>query len=93
MDDPMPTCRRSAWGQSLQVLYRRAGCEVRFDPKTDLAPISNGGLPPAQAPVPATQLLLVRQNEPSFTLVFVQSGGVPKAIEFFFDRPADVPPA
>ena len=36
---------------------------------------------------------LVRQNEPSFTLVLVQSGSVPKAIEFFFDRPADVPPA
>ena len=47
----------------------------------------------AQAPVPATQLLLVRQNEPSFTLVLVQGGGVPKAIKFFFDRPADVPPA
>jgi hypothetical protein len=25
--------------------------------------------------------------------VLVQSRGVPKAVEFFFDRPADVPPA
>jgi hypothetical protein len=25
--------------------------------------------------------------------VLVQSGDVPKAVEFFFDRPADVPPA
>jgi hypothetical protein len=33
------------------------------------------------------------QNEPSFTLVLVQSGSVPKAIEFFLDSPADAPPA
>jgi hypothetical protein len=31
----------SVVGQSLQVLCRRAGCEVRFDPKTDLIPIPN----------------------------------------------------
>lgn len=35
----------------------------------------------------------LRRNEPSFTLVLVQSGSVPKAIEFFLDPPADVPPA
>jgi hypothetical protein len=29
----------TALGQSLWVLYRRAGCEVRFDPKTDLIPM------------------------------------------------------
>jgi hypothetical protein len=88
----------SALGQSLQVLCRRAGCEVRIDPKTDLIPIPN---PVATACCarsttgdPAASFnYLVRQNEPSFTLVFVQSGSVPKAIEFFFDRPADVPPA
>ena len=85
-------------GQSLQVLCRRARCEVRFDPKTDLIltpnPVATCLL--REAPLPATQLLidyLVRQNEPSFTLVLVQSSSVPKAIEFFLDRPADVPPA
>jgi hypothetical protein len=56
-----------------------------------------GGLPAAHAQPPATEPAsfdyLVRQNEPSFTLALVQSGIVPKAIEFFFDRPADVPPA
>jgi hypothetical protein len=31
-----------------------------------------------------------RPNEPSFTLVLVRSGSVPKAIEFFFYRPANV---
>ena len=31
----------TALGQSLQVLCRRARCEVRFDPKTDLIPIPN----------------------------------------------------
>jgi hypothetical protein len=31
-----------------------------------------------------------RQNEPSFTLVLVRSGSVPKAIEFFLYRPANV---
>ena len=34
-----------------------------------------------------------RQNEPSFTLVLVQSGSIPMAIEFFLNPPADVPPA
>ena len=34
-----------------------------------------------------------RQNEPSFTLVLVQSGSIPKAIEFVVNPPADVPPA
>jgi hypothetical protein len=34
-----------------------------------------------------------RQNEPSFTLVLVQSGSIPKAIEFVLNPPADVPPA
>jgi hypothetical protein len=33
------------------------------------------------------------QNEPSFTLVLVESGSVPKAIEFVLNPPADVPPA
>jgi hypothetical protein len=33
------------------------------------------------------------QNETSFVLVLVQSDSVPKTIEFFLDRPADVPPA
>jgi hypothetical protein len=33
------------------------------------------------------------QNEPSFTLVLVESGSVPKAIEFVLDPPADIPPA
>jgi hypothetical protein len=67
-------------------------------PKTDLTPISDSV---------ATYLLrtfhsgdpaalfdhLVRQNEPSSILMLVQSGGVPKATEFFFDRLADVSPA
>jgi hypothetical protein len=34
-----------------------------------------------------------RQYEPSFTLVLVQSGSIPKAIEFVLNPPADVPPA
>lgn len=38
-------------------------------------------------------LLRNRQNEPSFTLVLVQSGSIPKAIEFVLNPPADVPPA
>ena len=50
--------------------------------KTDLIPISN--------PLVALRGL---RSEPSFTLELVQSGCVPKAIEFFFDRPADVPSA
>jgi Family of unknown function (DUF6496) len=32
-------------------------------------------------------------NEPSFTLLLVRSGSVPKAIEFFLDDQADVPTA
>jgi hypothetical protein len=47
-----------------------------------IADIRNADKPPAAA-----------QNEPSFTLVFVQSGSVPKAIEFCLDSPADAPPA
>jgi hypothetical protein len=82
-------------GQSLLVLCRSVGREVRFDPVTDLIPIPNPVAP--HAPRPATQPLhsitSSDKNEPSFTLFLVQSGGVPKAIEFFFDRPADVPPA
>jgi hypothetical protein len=79
-----------------QVLYRRAGCEVRFDPKTDLIPIPDPVATYLLRTIhyPATQPLhsiTVRQNEPSFTVVLVQSGSVPKAIKFFFDRPADVP--
>ena len=35
----------------------------------------------------------IRQNEFSFSLVLVQTGSVPKGIEFFLDRPADVPTA
>jgi hypothetical protein len=85
-------------GQSLQVLCRRARCDVRFDPKTDLTPIPN---PVAIYPLrtfhsgdsAASFDYLVRQNEPSFILMLVQGGSVPKAIEFFFDRPADVPRA
>jgi hypothetical protein len=34
-----------------------------------------------------------RQSEPSFTLVLVESGSIPKAIEFVLNPPADVPPA
>ena len=83
----------SASGQSLQVLCRRAGCEVRFDPKTDLIPIPNPVATCLLRTPAASFDYLVRQNKPSFTLVLVQSGSVPNAIEFFVDRPADVPPA
>jgi hypothetical protein len=51
---------------------------------------SGGDLPAAHAPLPATQLLLVQQNEPSFTPLLVQSGSVPKAVEFFLDSPVPV---
>jgi hypothetical protein len=44
-----------------------------------------GWIPPRQ--------LRNRQYEPSFTLVLVQSGSIPKAIEFVLNPPADVPPA
>ena len=45
------------------------------------------------APAAAPHQLRDRQNERSFTLLLVRSGSVPKAIEFFLDRPADVPTA
>jgi hypothetical protein len=54
----------------------------------------------AHAPPPATHPLLqcsrrfvdylIQQKEPSFTLLLVQSGSVPKAIEFILNPPADV---
>jgi hypothetical protein len=59
---------------------------VRFPPdsgrKADI-PVRLG--PPHQ--------LRNRQSEPSFTLVLVESGSIPKAIEFVLNPPADVPPA
>ncbi len=33
------------------------------------------------------------RNEPSFTLVTIEIGTAPKAIEFVLNPPADVPPA
>jgi hypothetical protein len=36
---------------------------------------------------------LIQQKEPSFTLLLVQSGSVPKAIELILNPPADVAPA
>jgi hypothetical protein len=83
MDDPMPICRRSAWGQSLQK------CDVR----------ATSALPPIAAEKRtfllgwAPHQLRNRQNEPSFTLALVESGSVPKAIEFVLNPPADLPPA
>jgi hypothetical protein len=47
----------TALGQSLQVLCRRAGCEVRFDPKTDLIPIPT--------PVAACLLRTLNRRRPS----------------------------
>jgi hypothetical protein len=41
MAAPMRSGLMSQLGQSLQALCRRAGCEVRFDPKPDLIPIPN----------------------------------------------------
>jgi hypothetical protein len=44
-------------GHSLQGLCRRAGCEVRFDPKTDLIPIPT--------PVAACMLSTLNRRRPS----------------------------
>jgi hypothetical protein len=38
---PLGLGRMAVSGQLLQVLCRRARCEVRFDPKTNLIPIPN----------------------------------------------------
>ena len=52
---------------------------------------TTSGFPPITAEKGGHSGLAAAQNEPSFTLI--QSGSVPKAIEFFLDPPADAPPA
>jgi hypothetical protein len=52
---------------------------------------TTSGFPPITAEKSGHSGLAAAQNEPSFTLI--QSGSVPKAIEFFLAPPADAPPA
>jgi hypothetical protein len=71
-------------GQSIAALghLRRLG-DVR----------ATSGLPPRAARLGPLINCGTDQNEPSFTLVLVERGSVPKAIEFILNPPADVPPA
>jgi hypothetical protein len=54
---------------------------------------ATSGLPPRAARLDALINCGTDQDEPSFPLVLVESGSVPKAIEFVLDPPADIPPA
>jgi hypothetical protein len=57
---------------------------------------SSKSAPPCNLPVECSRRFvdyLIQQKEPSFTLLLVQSGSVPKAIEFILSPPADLAPA